>query len=366
MSSLSSPSYSHGALLIGGLMAFIFSGVVWVQCIVYFKLYPQDSWKMKTMVSSVWLLDLVHSTFIAVSLVFYFVTFFGNDLIIDHIPWFVAFHDVHDHDPSHLSRSIALSIEATATQTMIAHLFFAHKIFKSSNRNYFLTTPIAILAFTRFIAATITTSEMLKLKRYSAFSQRYPGWIFTLVLVLSAGVDIIITCCLFYHLRAMRRQLGTTGLVQVVDTLALYTLESGLLTCVAATTTLVCWLTMPSNLIFLGLHFIIGKLYANTLLASLNTRKELRRMGPRIISPWSNTSLPGLPFDDFPVPVSPRNHLALHPLETSYNPRSPKYNKSSNTMPPKTLEVNVQQIIERKSEEGKGDDDLMIAGGVSA
>ncbi|KAF5385039.1 hypothetical protein D9615_000877 [Tricholomella constricta] len=37
------------------------------------------------------------------------------------------------------------------------------------------------------------------------------------------------------------------------------------------------WLTMNSNLIFMGLHFVIGKLYANSLLASLNTRHELRR-----------------------------------------------------------------------------------------
>ncbi|KAH8987369.1 hypothetical protein EDB86DRAFT_2950962 [Lactarius hatsudake] len=35
-----------------------------------------------------------------------------------------------------------------------------------------------------------------------------------------------------------------------------------------ALATLICWIVMPSNLIYLGLHFTIGKCYSNSLLAT--------------------------------------------------------------------------------------------------
>ncbi|KAG6919905.1 hypothetical protein DXG01_015613 [Tephrocybe rancida] len=75
---------------------------------------------------------------------------------------------------------------------------------------------------------------------------------------------------------------------------------------------------MPTNLIFLGLHFVIGKrefkrafvilylielgyakltVYANSVLASLNTRKELRSMRTRP-RPWVPHVLPLLSTSD--------------------------------------------------------------------
>ncbi|KXN87274.1 hypothetical protein AN958_09006 [Leucoagaricus sp. SymC.cos] len=65
-------------------------------------------------------------------------------------------------------------------------------------------------------------------------------------------------------------------MVRLVNTITLYTLENGALTFFTATASLICWLAMPENLVFFGLHFVIGKLYANSLLASLNVRRELQ------------------------------------------------------------------------------------------
>ncbi|KAG1817830.1 hypothetical protein EV424DRAFT_1347822 [Suillus variegatus] len=44
----------------------------------------------------------------------------------------------------------------------------------------------------------------------------------------------------------------------------------------ATIATLICWKVMPQNLIFLGIHFIVAKLHANSLLATLNARKQIR------------------------------------------------------------------------------------------
>jgi len=62
----------------------------------------------------------------------------------------------------------------------------------------------------------------------------------------------------------------------VLDTLTLYTLENGLVTCLTTVAALIFWLISRSS-VALSLHFVIGKLYPNSLLVLLNTRKSLRQ-----------------------------------------------------------------------------------------
>ncbi|KAJ3927460.1 MAG: hypothetical protein NXY57DRAFT_617692 [Lentinula lateritia] len=319
---------SYASLLLGGLIAFSLTGTVSVQCVVYYRLYPQESERLRELVACIWLLDLVHSAFIGASLYQYFVAWFGEESQIDVIPW-----------------SIAFTVVITAFQTFIAHCFFANKIYRSSQKNVYLTAPVVFLAFLRLIAAATSTGEMIVDKHYSVFTRPYPGWIFTTGLTLSSMVDVLIAACLCYLLHKLKTQMGSTStmMIKVVDTLTLYTLENGFLTGVATTASLICWLTMPHNLSFLGLHFVIEKLYANSILASLNTRKELRDMRPRI-SPWADRSLPVLSADDFShdTPRDPLNLLT--PVD--------KYSSRPDT-PPKShipLEVTVQRVIEHETE----------------
>ncbi|KAG6809319.1 hypothetical protein H0H92_000718 [Tricholoma furcatifolium] len=312
-----------GALLLGASAAFALSGVVGLQCVVYFKMYPDDGYTIKSLVTAVWTLDFTHSAFLVASLVDYFVTNFGNKTHINYIPW-----------------SIALTVVMTAIQTFLAQcrltaeqllrtenltILMAAKMlndenFPASKNNWYITGPIVRLfslrllssygiSLTTTLAASVSTAEMVHLHKYSAFTLHYPGWVFTSGLALSAGTDVIITGFLYYFLREMRRRTASTIMIQIVDTLTLYTLETGALTWYVAfpapvthalTARCFQWLTMPTNLIFLGLHFVIAKrmclrvsmyspylvdlrdryliVYANSLLASLNTRQELRRM----------------------------------------------------------------------------------------
>ncbi|KAJ7466372.1 hypothetical protein FB451DRAFT_1260755 [Mycena latifolia] len=323
-----------GALLIGGSVALILSGVVSVQCIVFFKLYPNEIRLRKAMVVAVWILDLLHSAFIVTSLFKYFIEFFGDRTRIDYIPW-----------------SIALSVVVTAAQTLIFHWYFAQKIYKSSGKKWWIAAPIVLLAFLRLFAASVSTVEMIHLHRYSAFNEKYPGWVFTTGLSLSASVDILITACLCYYLQKMRRRTASTPMAHVVDTLTLYTLENGFLTCVTTTASLICWLTMPNNLVFLGLHFVIGKLYANSLLISLNTRKELREMRWKKAE-W-DPSVPVLTSGDFTVPYSTSYPYGVTSQSTMTTPGAayrPAFKVNPRVLPAH-LEVSVERTVERSSDD---------------
>ncbi|KAJ3516736.1 hypothetical protein NMY22_g14134 [Coprinellus aureogranulatus] len=254
---------TYGALLFGAGIAFSLSGVVATQCIVYFKQYPGDSNTKKAMVLASWILDGLHTSFLMYTIHEYFISSFGDLTRIDYIPW-----------------ALAISVVITALQTLLVHCFFAHKIFRSSGGNWLITCPIVLLAIARLCSACITTVNMIRLQQFHALLETFPRTMFTTGLSLTAAVDILITFWLCYFLAQFRAGISpmSTMMIRMVDTLTLYTLENGALTCFAAIASLVCWLTMPHNLIFMGLHFVISKLYANSFLASLNMRHQLRQI----------------------------------------------------------------------------------------
>ncbi|KAJ7175127.1 hypothetical protein C8R43DRAFT_976016 [Mycena crocata] len=327
-------AWTLGAILVGGSIALFLSGIVTVQCIIFYKLYPNEIRIRSAMVAVVWILDLLHSAFIVTSFFDYFIDFFGDRTRTDYITW-----------------AVALSVVITAAQTLITHWYYAQKIYQSSGKNWWITGPIVLLAFLRLFAACVSGTEMIRLHRYSAFNEKYPGWVFTTGLSLSASVDIIITAWMCYFLRKMRGRTASTTMAQVVDTLTLYTLENGFLTCVTATASLICWLTMPNNLVFLGLHFLMAKLYANSLLISLNTRKELREMRWNK-SEWDAT-VPVLSADDFTVPYSRTYPYGVSTTLTMSTPNAayrPAFKVNPRVLPSQ-LEVSVERTVERSSED---------------
>ncbi|KAG6839613.1 hypothetical protein C0991_000898, partial [Blastosporella zonata] len=77
MASIDIPK-TFGALLLGGLFAAILSGVVAVQIVVYFKLYPGDTLRLKSLVLFIWILDTFHTGFVWTALWQYLISYFGS------------------------------------------------------------------------------------------------------------------------------------------------------------------------------------------------------------------------------------------------------------------------------------------------
>ncbi|KAL1755693.1 hypothetical protein FB107DRAFT_261963 [Schizophyllum commune] len=110
---------------------------------------------------------------------------------------------------------------------------------------------------------------------FADFKEHF-SWVFTLGLALSSAVDALITGCLFVLLHRSRKStpLSMPGLTDMIDTLILYAFESGSLTCFATIVSMICWITMNHNLIFLGLHFVIAK--SSLTFPRLNMRYMIR------------------------------------------------------------------------------------------
>ncbi|KAH9884645.1 hypothetical protein C8Q73DRAFT_351998 [Cubamyces lactineus] len=262
---MASANDTIGAILIGALVSAVLSGTVTTQAFIYFRLYGCDDYKRNTfMVSLLWALDALHSSMAFASTWIYLIRHWGDDAVYDFIPW-----------------TIALTVALTAIVTLISHCFFAHRVYVLSGFSWWLTVPILVLAGGRLVAALVSTSEMMALQSYEAFVDRV-GWVFTMGLSLSTAVDVLITLSLITLLQRSRTGFSTLT-DHLIDTVTLYTVETGLVTSITTAVSLICWLVMPRNLIFLALHFSISKLYATSTLATLNARKSLRRRTNKLV-----------------------------------------------------------------------------------
>ncbi|KAI0050252.1 hypothetical protein FA95DRAFT_1603760 [Auriscalpium vulgare] len=295
-----------GAIVLGAFVAVALSGVVAVQAFLYFRTYRKDLTRVKLMVAAVWLLDAMHTCFVCYSAWYYVILNYGDV-------------NVHDHIPI----TIALTVAVTAAVTFITHVYFSHRVYKLSRNNAWLAAPLVALAVCRLTAALVTTAEMARLKSFKKYTASFSS-VFTLGLALSSAIDVFITVAMCFYLQHSRT--GFSNMDHVIDLIMIYTVNNGALTTFATIVSMICWLAMPHNLIFMALHFGIAKLYANSLLGTLNTRNQLRGR--------SQSSADR----DHPMPV-------LFP--DSYGRRLTRFQRSTGEVvsDPGKLQINVEKTV---------------------
>ncbi|KAG7090574.1 hypothetical protein E1B28_009681 [Marasmius oreades] len=303
---------NYGALLLGALCSSLLSGVLFMQCFIYGRMYRRDPVGMKIFIGLIWLLDTLHNVSVWAGLWSWFVVDFGAPERIDSIP-----------------KGIPLSVSVTGVLTLLVHGFFAYRIYNLLSKYRLLVTiPIVVLALLRVGFALTTAHLMLKDRSLAVFKDHHT-WIFSLGLGLSSGVDILITITMMAILHGSRS--SSLSLDTVIRSLILYTLENGALTTAATIVSMICWLVMD-NLIFLALHFIIAKLYANSVLAMLNCRRALRRQSGSEHTDGGND-----------LALSPGGVVIFN--KTKMHHHHPSHHKSHTAM-----EVNVERSVEFRVE----------------
>ncbi|KAJ8691867.1 hypothetical protein PTI98_011387 [Pleurotus ostreatus] len=95
--------------------------------------------------------------------------------------------------------------------------------------------------------------------------------------ILAAVGDLFISICLVYML--YRRRTGYKKSNTIISRLIIFTINTGSLTTLFAIGSLISILVWDDTLIYVTFFFCIGRLYANTFLATLNARSILRSVG---------------------------------------------------------------------------------------
>ncbi|KAA1470146.1 hypothetical protein DENSPDRAFT_835873 [Dentipellis sp. KUC8613] len=310
-----------GVLLLGGTAAAALSGIVGLLTYLFFRLYPEDPYKIKALVIWLWLLDAVHTCLICSSNWRGLILHYGDPRMADFIP-----------------TTTALTILFTCLSSYTVHCFYTRMLYRLSGNRLYLAAPLIFMASFRVCLGINSTIRCILLKSWEEFIRKFT-WSVTTAYSVSACIDILISCSLCYFLRQQRGRTGIAAASQLLDTITVYTLNSGTLTCVVAIMSFISWFAFKGTLIFLGTHLLIGKLYTNAFLATLIMRRFLRERYSRTI----NTAIRGRPVQsprtfEFSIPLTPEtdSDFVLTPPNSARLP--PRGAKSG-------LEVKVDQFV---------------------
>ncbi|KAI1783965.1 hypothetical protein LXA43DRAFT_289843 [Ganoderma leucocontextum] len=92
---------------------------------------------------------------------------------------------------------------------------------------------------------------------------------------------MLIVAGLCYYLHSKRTGFRSTD--SIIDRLIVYAINRGVLTTMCHTAYLITTVALPKRFIDLPFGLLDGKLYCNTLLATLNAQKSLRRDGDNVV-----------------------------------------------------------------------------------
>ncbi|KAI0793076.1 hypothetical protein BC629DRAFT_345771 [Irpex lacteus] len=261
MSPQSALELAVGPLLVLICVACILFGVFSAQVYFYWSNYEKDSAKLKSFVSFIWILEALHTGFCIHVLYFYFVTHFG--------------------DPVHGAGTIVWSCGVTVVlEVVIVSLtegFYVRRIWHLSGKKYWVVAGPILLLIVRAIFSLYTVNFLYKFgtwENYRAHSSAQASlWTaFSLGLV----ADFSITSLLIWFLRTKRTKFAATNMK--LAKLMHYTINTGAVTLVVSAA-IIGTISIQNSLLFGGLIEVVSKLYANSMLAMLNARKQITLIG---------------------------------------------------------------------------------------
>ncbi|KAJ7662592.1 hypothetical protein DFH06DRAFT_355675 [Mycena polygramma] len=262
---------TFGALLIGVFIAIFFQGVLSVQAYIYYEAFPDDTYKLKTLVATVWTLDFVHLVLICETAYHYLIRNWGNDAVF-------------------LETTAALDLQLVflTLAIMVCQSFFLRRVWRFS-QNKLLTGFLAAACLAAGVLDAVMEVHIIQTKSLTSLVGRISTGEVIAVFVIGAAVDLSIALILCWYLR---RELTMVDRINsLVKRIMMYSIASGLIPSLLALGCLISYLVWPQSLISLAMYFSLGRTYTNALLATLNSRRGLREiLTPPGPSQWSDLS----------------------------------------------------------------------------
>ncbi|KAH0830253.1 hypothetical protein J3R83DRAFT_1614 [Lanmaoa asiatica] len=157
--------------------------------------------------------------------------------------------------------SLDVQIFFNAFTTLFVQCFLAMRVYRLSNKSWLATGTVMILVIAEFLATIVFSIEALPLNTFVEFATL--NVLSVTINALGAATDIIIATLLCFMLHRSRTGLRKSDYAdhQVVSVPLL---------------PLICISVWPHAWIYIAFYFCSGRLYCNTLLATLNARKGLK------------------------------------------------------------------------------------------
>ncbi|KAF9461106.1 hypothetical protein BDZ94DRAFT_858982 [Collybia nuda] len=242
---------STAPLLIGYILNWGLYGGLCVQSYYYYVAFPKDRLVLKCLVYGLLLVETAQSILIAHDIFTIFSTGYGNIAVLI------------DPQLSWLSVPIMTGIVSCTVQ-----IYFSHRIHIISG-SQLARIIIILLALMQGIAAIVGGAQLL-ISNDLTKVQVKAHTSTTIWLVGSAVCDIIIAVFMVFFLS--RRATGFKATQTLITKVMRLTIETGSLTATVAIIDVILFLAFPESNFHVAPAFILGKLYSNTLVTTLNSR----------------------------------------------------------------------------------------------
>jgi hypothetical protein len=255
----SSVGETLGALFVGATVSAVLSGVTILQAVMYYRRYADDWWVYRYSVGILWALETLHVALCTYTLYLFLIQFFG-DLVgaLEYNVWSMKWRlSVNDFLIVYIQGLYAIRLWQVGRHFHKALICFVSLAVVAS-----LGTAIcAVVVYDAHITPNLTSASSTKTSIYIFFST-------------TAVTDLIIALPMFYYLHKSRAAIHVPSTATVLLRLMRLVLMSGLATSGCSLLTLISYIVWPQSLAFLGIHFVLSKLYINSLLAMLNSRSK--------------------------------------------------------------------------------------------
>jgi len=246
---------TFGAVYIGVVVAATLYGVTCVQTWYYYSRYPSDMWYIKLLVFAVWVSDTIHQILISHTVYTYLITDYGIVTDLSMIVW-----------------SLIVEVLFNAFTAFMVQCFLAMRIFKLSNKNWWMTMVVMALVFGELAIVIAYVDQALHMTTFAQLATLRP--LSVSINAVAAASDALIA--LFLCGLLQRSRTGFKRSDTMINKLILFSINTGLLTSIDAVASLISITAAPNTFIYIAFYFSLGRFYCNSLLATLNARKSIR------------------------------------------------------------------------------------------
>ncbi|KAF9525566.1 hypothetical protein CPB83DRAFT_859218 [Crepidotus variabilis] len=249
---------SMGAFFVGLLVSALLHGVCLIQAVQYFQKYPTDQWFIKAAVVTTISVDALHLILTSAGVYHYVIQHFHEPERLEYLTWPL------------LIEALLVGVNASIVQT-----FFIYRIWRMSKGNYILCGIIAFLIVGEVAAGLTWVILTMQMETWLQLLKTEPVAIS--IDVLSCTIDVLVAGSLVIMLH--RARTGFKRSDTIINKLIIFVINTGILTTIFAFCALISVIAAPKAMYYAGFYFCIGRLYTNSLLATLNARNSVASSG---------------------------------------------------------------------------------------
>lgn len=253
-----------GGAFFGFTLGAILLGITLRQAYQYYTTNRNETIFRRSLVAIICSLDLLNFLF-------------GVYMVYSFILLLVGYTD----EGPHVLWSIKALVSVQVVIIVLVQFFYLSQIWRLSKNLILLPRRFTravqfFVGFSAIYALSIAIFLLQELRKITVIVGFSPEIEF--VVYVGFGSTAFVDCtiaaamCLILH----RSNGGTRRTESVVETLIQYFIGTGLLTSFSAILCIALYVAQPSTLLYFGMEFSMTRLYANSMLAMFNARKQLR------------------------------------------------------------------------------------------